>query len=399
MVNKTTKFRFTDRAIAKLAAQSANAPAKAAEYTDSEIPGLKVEVSKTGRKVFRLRYVYRGARRNYKLGVYPATDVAAARSRALEALALLDRDKDPQDERNRIRAMPTFAEFASQTYLPWAQRKRSYRADESKLRLHLVPRFGHRRIDGIGVQDIDIYHGEVKVSHCAATANRHRALLSKMFSLAVDYGLIAENPCRRVRLFKENNQVQRILTKDELGRLMVAIEAELNRTTARAATRVAATVIKFLLFTGVRRQEALEARWEHVDLEAGTLFLPNTKNGKGRHALLNDEARALLSEQPSLGQSPWVFPGRDPEKPLVNPTKAFKRILDAAGIEGRVRLHDARHNAATIAINAGASLYAVSRLLGHSSVSITTRYAHLGDAEQRQVAQSVGSAIRAAESA
>jgi len=388
MANQSTKFRFTDRAVEKLPAHPSSALSKAAQYSDQQIPQLKLEVSKLGTKVFRLRYVFREQRRNYRIGQFPATDVAAARQRALEMLALLDQDKDPQDERNRLRALPTLAEFARTSYLPWAQLyKRSYRADESKLRNHVIPRFGDRRLDSITAMDVTLYHGEVRRSHCAATANRHLALLSKLFRLAVDDGLVAENPCERVKQFKEENQRQRFLSTDELRRLLAAMEAESNK--------VAAAALQLLLLTGMRRQEALEARWEHVDLESGVLFLPRTKNGRGRYVPLNDEAKALLAAQPSRGASTWVFPGKDPAKPLSNVTKPFLRILERAGI-AHMRIHDLRHSFASLAVNAGASLYQVQHLLGHSSPAMAQRYSHLGDTEQRQVSQSVGDLVRRA---
>lgn len=388
MTNKN-QFTFTDKAVAKMPAAPEPGKAKSIEYSDTQIPNLKLEVSKTGNKTFRLRYVFRGDRRSVKLGSFPATNVAAARKRALEMLGALDGGEDPQAERRRIDSVPRFDDFATGSYLDYAKAyKRSYKSDESKLRVHLIPKWGNRRLDSITTQDIQVYHGEVRKSHCASTANRHLALLSKMFSLAVDWKMLAENPCRSLKQFKEDNHRQRFLSADEVRRLVNAIEEESNKT--------AAAVLKLLLLTGMRREEGLRARWEHVDLENGNLFLPRTKSGRGRYVVLNEVAVDLLASQPSRGKSPWVFPGADPTKALVNPVKAFSRIKVSAGIEPSFRIHDLRHSFASMMVNSGASLYSVQQLLGHSSPQMTQRYAHLSDSEQRKASQSVSLAVRRA---
>ncbi|WP_279387966.1 tyrosine-type recombinase/integrase [Thiobaca trueperi] len=108
------------------------------------------------------------------------------------------------------------------------------------------------------------------------------------------------------------------------------------------------------------------------------MFLPDTKSSKSRHVVLNPAALALLREQPRLEGNPYVFPGRVAGQALNNPIKGFQRILTAAGIEN-LRIHDLRHSFASLAVNAGATLYQVQHLLGHASPQTTQRYAHLSD--------------------
>ena len=153
--------------------------------------------------------------------------------------------------------------------------------------------------------------------------------------------------------------------------------------------------LKLLLFTGTRREEALQARWENVDLNTGQWWLPVTKNGRGRYVTLSEDAKALLAAQPSRGTSPWVFPGRDGEKPLNNPRKAFSLVLAAAGVE-HTRIHDLRHSFASLAVNSGATLYEVQGMLGHSSSQMTQRYAHLADSGLRRASQAVADVVSAA---
>lgn len=93
-----------------------------------------------------------------------------------------------------------------------------------------------------------------------------------------------------------------------------------------------------------------------------------------------------------------MFPGRVQGQPLNNPIKGFKRILAAAGIEN-LRIHDLRHSFASLAVNAGATLYDVQHLLGHASPQTTQRYAHLTDERLRQVSGAVGQVVGQAKTA
>ena len=127
----------------------------------------------------------------------------------------------------------------------------------------------------------------------------------------------------------------------------------------------------------------------------GQWLLPSTKSGRSRYVTLNNSAKALLNGLASRHSSVWVFPGKDGTKPLNNPRKAFCRILAAAKVE-HLRIHDLRHSFASLAVSAGATLYEVQVLLGHSSAQMTQRYAHLTDNGLRRASQAVADAVDAA---
>jgi integrase len=387
-MSSPTRFKFTQKTIDQLPPPPPEAKAKAVEYTDTEVVGLKLEVSKSGRKFYYFRYTFNNQKRGMKIGEHGAFTVVEARKRAQELRGQVNRGIDPQEEKAARRAVLTFQEFAQAEYLPYArQHKRSANGDESKLRLHLMPKFGRRKLDEITTRDIQLYHGEIKASRCAATANRHLSLLSKLFKLAMQWERITKNPCSGVKKFKENNQRERFLSQDEIQRMFKAMADEPNR--------VAVAALKFLLLTGIRKEEGLQARWEHVNLEQGILYLPHTKSGKSRHVVLNPEALALLQQQERLPENPYVFPGKVKGQALNNPTKAFKRILEAAGI-ANLRIHDLRHSFASLAVNAGATLYQVQHLLGHASAQTTQRYAHLTDSALRQASGAVAALVQEA---
>jgi integrase len=384
------KFPFTNRSIAALPAHDANSPSKQGEFSDSSSPGLRLLCGKNGVKRFAMRYSLPSGRTRYApIGTFSsAFGVAEARAVAAEMRAILDRGGDPLETRDRFKSMPTFSEFVRQDYLPYAYKtKRSAHDDDSKFRLHLEPKFGHLRLCDITMRDVQMHHAAMRESHSAGTANRHLAVLSATFRKAVEWEKIDKNPATGIKAFRENNQTQRFLTSDEIQRLWAAMETDPNRT--------AVSALKLLLLTGTRREEALRARWEHVDLEAGQWWLPTTKSGRGRYIALSTDAVALLSAQPSKGTSTWVFPGRFGDRPLHDPRKTFGRLLATAGV-AHLRIHDLRHSFASLAVNAGATLYEVQGLLGHSTAAMTQRYAHLADAGLRRASQAVADVVSAA---
>lgn len=388
MKNSTTrKSKMTNRSITQMAGPTPGSSAKEIENSDSEVTGLRVAVSSSGRKFFRFRYTINGQKRVAKIGEFPAIDVQEARRLALEMRAAIDRGIDPQEQRDLIKQMPTFAEFALKEYLPYATQQKaasSVASDSSKLRIHLLERFGERRLCDITTRDVQLHVGAIKASHCEATANRHLALVSKIYNVAILWGRVDRNPCKGIQKFREAMTHTKCLSPDDIQKLLKAMESEPNIQAVAA--------LKLLLLTGVRREEALQALWTDVDLPQARWFLPKTKNGKTHHVVLNDEAVDLLRHHPRIAGSPFVFPGRDATKPLCNPRKAFTRILNAAGLP-HMRIHDLRHAYASLAVQSGASLYQVQCLLNHASPQTTQRYAHMADDALRQASASVSNVI------
>jgi integrase len=381
----TTRALFTKKWIDQLPPNPKAASAREKEYSDTQIVGLKLLVSKQGRKFFYLRYSINGRKRGIKIGEYGPMSLLDARQRCNELKASINRGIDPQEEKNLLRQIPTFGQFVNEHYLPYARaNKRSVGCDESKLRLHLLPLLQYRRLDQIATPELQRYFDQLKSTYKPATVNRHISLLSRMLKLAVTWGFIDKNPALGIRKLQENNERHRYLSDQEIVRFLEALKEEQNP--------VAAAALAFLLYTGVRKQEALGARWEHVDLHKKVWFIPRSKNGKLRHVILNPMAVKLLEQQPRVPGNPFVFPGKVPGQPLNNPQKAFNRVLKKIGITN-FRIHDLRHSFASLAINNGASLYEVQHLLGHSQAKTTSRYAHLGDETLRRVSDNISTMI------
>jgi integrase len=283
--------------------------------------------------------------------------------------------------------MPTLAEFCD-TYLAHARRTiRSASDSEQRLRLHVLPVLGTRRLDEVRKGEIQRLHSELVDRMAPASANRVLATLKALLSYAVDMEVIERSPAQGVRAHKENNARQRSLAGEELQRYLLAVAEEPNPHLRG--------FLLLLLATGMRRGEALTAKWEHVDITNRTLLLPQTKAGKSRTILLNDQALSIVLGLPRVAANPYLFPGHKPGTHLREPKFCHERACQRAGI-GNLRIHDLRHSFASLAVSNGATLYTVQALLGHSSPTMSQRYAHLSSEVLRQGSQQVSNAIAAA---
>lgn len=383
------QFRFNKKAIDALPPHPPDARSTESEYSDMDVAGLRLLVNRLGRKYFLLRYTINGRKRSMKLGDYPTLDVGDARLKALDCRAQLAKGIDPQAVKAQevATAALTLKNFVLEQYMPHARAtKRSADDDEARLRLHLLPVFGDSPMSDISSQALQQYHDRKKYQLSPASANRHLALIKRIYNIAIMWGGVEKNPARGIRMHQENNQRHRYLSGDELSRFIEAANVEENRTAADA--------LCLLLATGTRREEALQAKWQDIDMERQRWFLPKTKSGKSRFVILNEMAMEILRSRPRT-ESPFVFPGRhDQMKPLNNPQKAFRRILAKARI-ANLRVHDLRHTFASLAINQGASLYEVQHLLGHANSATTTRYAHLATDRLRKASEQVALVIGA----
>jgi integrase len=209
----------------------------------------------------------------------------------------------------------------------------------------------------------------------AATINKEIGLLSAAINYARrEWDWEIPNPAKEMRLKVPEGRV-RSLTLDEARRLIV--EAAKSRKSPHLAD-----FVRLALNTGCRRGELLKLQWKRVDLGANLIFLgeQDTKTARRRSVPLNAEARAALLNLARFRaahcpDSPWVFAHRDGRR-QAEIRGAFSVALRNAGIED-FRIHDLRHTCASWLVSAGQPLPAVRDLLGHSTIQMTERYAHL----------------------
>jgi integrase len=210
------------------------------------------------------------------------------------------------------------------------------------------------------------------------------ALIKYIFNLAERWEVIDKSPARNVAKLADNSCKERYLTREETARLLKELE--------NSANRVLADLIGFLILTGARKSEATHARWENMNFETGIWTVPMSKSGKPRHIPLSNAAMELLKKRRSNG-SRYVFPSPKTGKPLAHIHRAWDKIRKQAGIPD-VRIHDLRHNYASLLVNNGRSLYEVQKLLGHADISTTQRYAHLSQDTLKDATEIVSSSLQ-----
>jgi integrase len=339
---------------------------------DSELKGFGLRVMPSGRKVFVVQYRNAGRSKRYKIGVHGRVKAEQARSTARELLGRIETGADPSADRAKLRQAPTMHDLARDYLERHGPKKRtsSLRKDRSMLERIILPRLGQKRVTEVTRRDLETLH--LSLITTPYQANRVAALTSKMLSLAIRWDWRSDNPARGIERFPEQPR-ERWLSNEELARLSEAL--------MRYPAHSAANAIRLLILTGARRGEVLEAKWEEFDLSRGVWTKPShhTKQQRREHSPLSSGATAILAQMRAADlQGTHLFPGDSPDRPLQDIKRFWKRILTEAGIP-HARLHDLRHTYASHLVSSGLGLPIVGRLLGHTQVATTQRYAHLAD--------------------
>jgi len=236
-----------------------------------------------------------------------------------------------------------------------------------------------------------------------ATINRFLAVLSHAFTVAVkEYGWLDSNPVLKVTKAKEARGRVRFLSNDETADDGTVIPGERSRLLAacqksRSPDLYPAVVLA--LSTGARRNEVMGLRWGQIDLARGTAVLDDTKNGERRVLPLKGLALTLLQERAKQARADTdlVFPSRakpkegQPVQP-VDLRAAFEAAVKRAGIDD-FHWHDLRHSAASYLAMNGASLAEIAAVLGHKTLAMVKRYAHLSDTHVAGVVERMNARI------
>lgn len=369
------QFKFTKKSVEALPPCPTDHTGKEMEYSDSDVAGLRLQVTRLGRKSFLFRYSFNGRKRAMKVGNYPEIGIEEARQQVIEWRTTLHKGFDPQEKREEeAKAGLTFQQFFANYLWPHVlATKRSAKADESRFRNHILPKFGHREMAKITPLEIQQFHNENRVRLAPATANRIFEVIRRSYNLASGlWGLIppTANSAAGIRLHKENNRRERYLSQgDELKRFMLALD--------RLQNQDMADIFRLLLATGCRKNEILYLRYDQLRLDRREIYIPRPKSGKGRHVVLNDVASSILERRRPIPGNPYVFPGKIEGRPVTSPERAWRAVLKDAGIDPKTTtLHTLRHTHASYLVGI-CSLHEIAGILGHASTATTQRYAHL----------------------
>ncbi len=376
--------RITDKLVRDLAV-----PAKGGQTVsrDDLVTGFGVRRTATGSTAFFLNYVIDSRERRITIGSYPAWGVTAAREQAKELRKRVDAGEDPLGTREDARAELTVTELWDRYVIEFLPRKAlsSQRNERSMWDRLILPILGRKRISKVDPIDIDRLHTRISAK-TPAQANRCLASIRHVFNTAIRWRLIDSSPVGKGLANNEHGR-ERFLSADERARFFAALDARPDTSSTLA--------LRFLFLTGARRGEVLQARWDQLDLSSAVWVKPSahTKQNKLHRVPISDGAVEILHRARSLTNGDYVFPGRTGEA-LVEIKKLFAAVRLEAGIDD-FRIHDIRHSYASFLVSDGVSLPVIGKLLGHTQVNTTSRYAHLEDDPLRQATNRLSNAISA----
>lgn len=409
-------------------------------HYDPMVKGFGVRITAAGARSFIVNYRVAGRERRITIGSFPDWSTVAARDEAKRLKQRIDRGEDPLEERQEERAAPTVADLIDRFKEDELPRKRplTQRDYARWLDRFVAPKLGPMKVVDVKHADLDRLHRAI-AKDTPTQANRVAAVVSRMFGLAVRWGMRADNPVKGIERETEEKRA-RYLTGDELRHLSAVLDEHPEQSSANA--------VRLLLLTGARRMEVLAARWDMFDLKAGLWVKPSahTKQKREHRVPLSAPVLELLTSMKAAADeavkpSEFLFPGADGkghqtdlkkfwgsvtrratvrallEKPDTPAGKLVAELaeklgkvpnwseVEAAATAGKVtlpagltdvRVHDLRHTFASVLVSAGASLPLIGALLGHTQANTTQRYAHLFDDPLRAAAERVGAVITGA---
>ncbi len=360
-------------------------------YWDRDLTGFGVRVYPTGAKVYIAQARGPEGPKRVAVGRHGVINADEARKRAAHIIARVKAGEEAVPEPMKPAGGPKVNEVCARylaEYVAVRCKPATAALYRSVINRHVLPALGRAPIAALSRARVAEFHESLYET--PAVANMALRILSSMYRLAAGWGMVPEetsNPCRALVKYPERRR-ERFLTDSEFTRLGRALE-EVEAAGGASASAVAA--IRLLALTGCRRSEILKLRREDVALEAGELRLPDSKTG-ARAVPLPLEAVELLAGLLGAHGGPWVIPGRKPGTHIANIDEAWRLIKDRAGLEG-VRIHDLRHSYASRALALGESLPVIGKLLGHSKLETTARYAHLARDSAQEAAERVAGSI------
>jgi integrase len=340
-----------------------------------------LRASRTGTKEFFVRY--RDATKRYRrvsIGDAALLPLSKAHEKASDIASKLDQGLDPALERDAYKSAITFSDLCSQYLTIHAQQKKDGGQEDRRIiEADLLPAWGPQKACDVQRRDVIFLLDTIGIQRGAPVmANRTRALISSIFSFALEREIVTTSPCFGLKKkFKEKSK-DRFLNDAEIKAVWKQLEDEVPE--IRAA-------LLFILLTGQRPGEVIQTKWSDVGDDNGwRLSSVQTKNGRSQTVPLSSGAIDLLTSlRHHRSPSAYIFKTSRSEhvkhRTLQNATT---RIAARAQIESFTP-HDLRRTAATLLRKTGARRETLAKILNHASNSVTDIYDHYNEvAEKRE---------------
>jgi integrase len=378
-------MRLTDAKISELKARETDY-----RISCDKTLGLSIKVTPTGRKSFTVDGRIKGAgTRRITLGTYPSLLTSDARDKAQRLMAMMHRGDDPKDiklEQDAIKVMQlktlgsVFTEFLAARSL----KQKTVRDYRNTMNSVFAGWLDHpiNKVTRNGVSEL---HAKTKVQRGQPTAVKAFRILSSImnYAKADDIGgvrLLTDNPVDVLKEKRVDRRVkprERYLDENEIEKLMHfdLVERTFHPKPTHGVTEQGMNYVMLVLFTGMRKSEVCNLRWEDIDFKKKTLVARDTKNGSNHYVPMSDMIEWKLKAQKKVSElkaSPWVFPRKVGEGPMTEPKSQLAKICEAVGF--KFMLHDLRRTFATHATEAGVSYDQLQKALNHKSGAVTSGY-------------------------
>ncbi len=360
---------------------------------DDRIPGFHVRVTPRGVKTFAIFCTIRGRQRNYTIGRVEDWLLEDARTKALEVRRAAAKGIDAAAEKHRERHAETFGELAGQYMKEAKKHKKSWREDERIIGTYLNPKLKNIKANQVERSEVRRLLKNI-AERAPIQANRVLAVIRRVYNWGIydaEIEGVTVNPCDRMKAPAKAKRRDRVLSAPEIKQLWKKFEAEKS---------AVSNIFKLRLLTAQRGNEIVGMQWKEIELESRWWVVPQerSKNGMAHRVWLSDPVVKILEDarkenearSKKHGQSEWVFPGKDPNKHLVETRARVTALKDNAETEDEIAHwtpHDLRRSAASMMTGTPLNVprLVVGKILNHAEPGVTAVYdRHSYDREKRE---------------
>jgi len=299
----------------------------------------------------------------------------------------------------------TFQKLADK-YLKWSSENKSRAGidDKSRYENHLKARFDNKRLDEIVPLDLERLKSEMAKTKIAPKTISHcLALIRAMYNKATEWNIYqGENPVKKIKMPTLQNARDRFLSMEEAELLLKELKRnhQIKNEYKELKDTKLHDIALLSLQTGARAGEIFNLKGQDIDLKNELITLRDTKNTETRYAPMTKEVKLMLKSRMPEDGGAYVFTDKDGKK-IKEISNAFQRIVDRIGFNAgvndsrqRVVFHTCRHTFASWLAIQGTPLYTIAKLMGHKSIAMSERYAHLSPDHKKDAVNGLAAALK-----